>query len=62
MKWVDSKGIMPRIKAEKVFVRYRCGIESKAPYPVKSQRWGYTGSDFDIVAYCVPAERMEEAA
>jgi hypothetical protein len=62
VKWVETKGIMPRIRAEKVFVRYRCGIESKAAYTVKSQRWSLTGSDFDILAYSVPVERADIAA
>jgi hypothetical protein len=62
MKWVETQGSMPRTKAAKVFVRYRCGLESKQAYPVKGQRWSVTGADFDIMAYAVPAERLGEAA
>jgi hypothetical protein len=56
MKWVAAQGVMPRIKAQKVFVRYRCGLESKQAYPVKGQRWSHQGNDFDIMDYAVPAD------
>jgi hypothetical protein len=62
MKWVETHGSIPRTRAEKVFVRYRCGLESKQAYPTKRQRWDWRGDDFDIVAYAVPQERFEEAA
>lgn len=58
MKWVETRGIMPRTKAESVFVRYRCGLESKAAYPVQRQRWSFTGDDWDIMAYSVPIEAL----
>jgi hypothetical protein len=53
---------MPRTRAEKVFVRYRCGLESKQAYPTKRQRWDWRGDDFDIVAYAIAEDRLEEAA
>lgn len=60
--WRDTKGYRPNTSAEAVFVRYRCGIESKFAYPTDRQRWDFRGEDFDIVAYRVPSEQMDQAA
>lgn len=55
-EWRATKGYKPNTSAENVFVRYRCGLESKQAYSVASQRWTHEGADFDIVAYRVPEE------
>ena len=57
MKWVETNGRKPRTKAEKVHVRYRNGLTSKAPYTVSTTRWSQTGDDWDVMAYAT-----EEAA
>ena len=59
--WRDTKGYRPNTSAEKVFVRYRCGLESKFAYRVDTQRWDYRGDDWDIVAYRVPEEERKAA-
>lgn len=51
MTWRETHGMKPRTSAEKVFVRYRCGLESKQAYPVRTTRWDHRGDDFDVVAY-----------
>lgn len=55
--WRETRGYKPNTSATKVFVRYRCGLESKQAYPTDRQRWTHEGNDFDIVAYAVPEER-----
>jgi hypothetical protein len=61
MRWIRTTGVQPRTQAEKVYVKYRCGLVSKQPYPVKGQRWSHTGQDFDIIAYFAVDEREEAA-
>lgn len=61
MKWVQTKGMKPRTRAEKVFVQYRCGMVSKEAYPTDKQRWSWSGHDFDIVAYQIGADDAGES-
>ena len=60
MNWRDTSCNRPNTSADKVFVRYRCGLESKAAYPTLRQRWDWRGEDFDIVAYAVPPREVDE--
>ena len=62
MKWVETHGMKPRTRAEKAFVRYRCGLESREAYRVETMRWNWSGHDFDIMAYAAAEERKAEAA
>ena len=61
-RWFPTKGSRPNTSAEKCFVKYRCGMVSKAAYPVASQRWNWTGDDWDILEYRAEEERKDEAA
>ena len=60
--WRNATGHPPRTKAEKVFVRYRNGLESKEAYPTRGQRWSDLGQPWDIVAYRIPEEEAEDRA
>lgn len=60
MNWLRNKGYQPKIEG-KVFVEYRCGMVSKVPYTVRTQRWTIIGDDFDIVAYAVPEDVAKAA-
>jgi hypothetical protein len=60
--WRIAQGRKPNTSAERVFVLYRCGLESKAAYPTHGQRWSHENNDFDIVAYRVPEEEQQDRA
>ena len=61
-RWFPTHGVKPNTSAEKCFVKYRCGLPSKQAYPVASQRWNWTGDDWDILEYRAEEERKDEAA
>ena len=61
-RWFPTHGVKPNTRAEKVWVRYRCGFESKQAYPVATQRWSHLADPWDILEYRAEEERKDEAA
>ena len=56
-QWREAKGHRPNTSAEKCFVRYRNGLESKHAYSINTQRWDHAdNSPWDIVAYLTERE------
>ena len=63
MTWRETNGTRPRVKADKLYVKFRNGLCSKTPYTVKTTRWEYRGDNdpWDVVAYAVPDEEARAA-
>lgn len=52
MKWVETKGRVPRTGDKPLRVKYRNGLESKESYTARQLRWTQVGDDWDVIAVC----------